>query len=135
MNLDNELVFDAVRGHAGDDLARRIFPDAPWAQRPDLVRHGSGSLPEPPLHVPSAGSNNWVVSACAGSASGAPIVANDPHVPLVPAADLLVSRAPRMARRARAGRLRSPATPRSDSDTTAISRGAAPPGFRDGWDL
>lgn len=83
VNLDNELVFDAVRGHAGDDLARHIFPDAPWEACPALVRHGSGSLPEPPLHMPSAGSNNWAVSG-ARSVSGAPLVANDPHVPLLP---------------------------------------------------
>ncbi|RIL05335.1 MAG: hypothetical protein DCC71_10750 [Proteobacteria bacterium] len=83
VNLDNELIFDAVRGHVGDDLAQRIFPDAPWERAPKLTRHGEGSLPEPPVHVPSGGSNNWVVSA-ARSASGAPLLANDPHVPLVP---------------------------------------------------
>lgn len=83
VNLDNELVFDAVRGHVGDEVARRVFPDAPWEHVPRLTRHGEGSLPEPPIHVPSAGSNNWVVSA-ARSASGAPLFANDPHVPLLP---------------------------------------------------
>lgn len=83
VNLDNELVFDAVRGHVGDELARRIYPEAPWQHAPDLVRHGEGSLPEPPVHVPSGGSNNWAVAG-SRSASGAPIVANDPHVPLIP---------------------------------------------------
>ena len=83
VNLDNELVFDAVRGHVGDEVARRIYPEAPWQHVPDLERHGEGTLPEPPVHVPSAGSNNWAVAATR-SASGAPIVANDPHVPLVP---------------------------------------------------
>ena len=83
VNLDNELVFDAVRGHVGDEVARRIYPEAPWQHVPDLERHGEGTLPEPPMHVPSAGSNNWAVAATR-SASGAPIVANDPHVPLVP---------------------------------------------------
>jgi penicillin amidase len=83
VNLDNELVFDAVRGHVGDDLARRVFPDAPWEDAPRLTRHGEGSLPEPPLTLRSVGSNNWAVGA-ARSASGAPILANDPHVPLLP---------------------------------------------------
>jgi penicillin amidase len=83
INLDNELTFDAVRGHAGDALARRIFPEAPWEHRPRIDRHGEGSLPEPPVHLPSAGSNNWAVSG-ERTASGAPLVANDPHVPLVP---------------------------------------------------
>jgi penicillin amidase len=83
VNLDNELVFDAVRGHVGDELARRIYPEAPWQHRPDLERHGEGTLPEPPVHVPSGGSNNWAVAGTRSSA-GAPIVANDPHVPLVP---------------------------------------------------
>jgi penicillin amidase len=83
VNLENELTFDAVRGHAGDELARRIYPDAPWQDAPALERRGEGSLPEPPVHLPSVGSNNWAVSG-ARSASGAPILANDPHVPLVP---------------------------------------------------
>jgi len=83
VNLENELVFDAVRGHVGDERARRLFPDAPWENAPHLTRHGEGSLPEPPIRVPSAGSNNWAVSATR-SASGAPIFANDPHVPLLP---------------------------------------------------
>lgn len=83
VNLDNELVFDAVRGHVGDDLARRVYPEAPWENAPSLTRHGEGSLPEPPVHVPSGGSNNWVVSARRAS-GGAPIFANDPHVPLLP---------------------------------------------------
>jgi penicillin amidase len=81
--LDNELTFDAVRGGVGDDLARLIYPDAPWADAPRLERRGEGTQPEPPLHLPSAGSNNWAVSA-RRSASGAPVLANDPHVPLLP---------------------------------------------------
>lgn len=83
VNLDNELVFDAVRGHAGDDLARRVFPDAPWENAPRLTRHGEGSLPEPPVHLRSVGSNNWAVGS-ERSTSGAPLFANDPHVPLLP---------------------------------------------------
>lgn len=83
VNLENELLFDAVRGHAGDELARRLYPEVEWEHAPRLARRGEGSLPEPPVHLPAGGSNNWVVSG-ARSASGAPILANDPHVPLVP---------------------------------------------------
>lgn len=84
VNLENELVFDAVRGAVGDDLARLVFPEAPWENAPPGVpARGPVAEPEPPMHLPSGGSNNWAVSA-ARSSSGAPIVANDPHVPLVP---------------------------------------------------
>jgi penicillin amidase len=83
INLENELTFDAVRGHAGDELARRLYPEAPWEQAPAIERHGEGTQPEPPVHLPSAGSNNWAVAGWR-SASGAPVVANDPHVPLLP---------------------------------------------------
>ena len=84
VNLENELVFDGVRGAVGDRLARLVFPEAPWANAPaDVPAYGPVPEPEPPMHVPAGGSNNWAVSA-ARSASGAPIVANDPHVPLVP---------------------------------------------------
>ncbi|MDJ0868053.1 MAG: penicillin acylase family protein [Myxococcota bacterium] len=83
INLDNELTFDAVRAECGDALARRLFPEAPWSRVPAIERHGTGSEPEPPFHLPAAGSNNWAVGS-SRSASGAPVVANDPHVPLVP---------------------------------------------------
>jgi len=83
VNLENELTFDAVLAHAGDALARRLYPEAPWQHAPQLVRRGEGSLPEAPVHLPSAGSNNWAVSG-ARSASGAPVLAGDPHVPLIP---------------------------------------------------
>ncbi|MCZ7619368.1 MAG: penicillin acylase family protein [Myxococcota bacterium] len=83
INLENELTFDAVRSHAGDPLARRLYPEAPWQNAPQLTRHAVGSLPEPPVHLPSVGSNNWAVSG-ERSLSGAPILANDPHVPLLP---------------------------------------------------
>jgi penicillin G amidase len=81
--LENELTFDAVRGTCGDDVARRLYPEAPWENVPTTYRAADAGAPEPPFHVPAGGSNNWVVGA-ARSESGAPIVANDPHVPLIP---------------------------------------------------
>jgi penicillin amidase len=83
--FDTELIFDAVRGHAGDDVARRLYPEAPWEQVPAGYRvTGPLETPEPPIHgVAGAGSNNWAVAA-PRSSSGAPMVANDPHVPLIP---------------------------------------------------
>lgn len=81
--LDVELIFDAVRGQLGDDAARRFYPEAPWENVPASYPVVPGPEPEPPLHLTAGGSNNWAVSA-ERSASGAPIVANDPHVPLLP---------------------------------------------------
>jgi penicillin amidase len=81
--FDNELTFDAVRGALGDDVARRMYPDAPWADAPTgyAVR---GPVPDPelPLEMPIGGSNNWAVAG-SHSAHGAPVVANDPHVPFL----------------------------------------------------
>ncbi len=81
--LEVELNFDAIRGHLGDAAARRFFPEAPWENAPTSYAAIEGAEPEPPLHLPAGGSNNWVIGA-ARSQSGAPIVANDPHVPLFP---------------------------------------------------
>lgn len=80
--LDIELAFDAVRARLGDEVARDFFPEAPWKQAPAIH---TGPVPEPelPLDTASWGSNNWAVSA-SRSASGAPLLANDPHVPLFP---------------------------------------------------
>lgn len=83
VNLETELTFDAVLAHAGDPLARLLYPEAPWEHAPRLERRSEGSLPEAPVHLPSAGSNNWAVAGAA-TASGAPLLANDPHVPLFP---------------------------------------------------
>jgi len=81
--LEVELNFDAIRGHLGDVVARRFFPEAPWENVPTTYTAVEGAEPEPPLHLAAGGSNNWAVSA-ARSASGAPLVANDPHVPFLP---------------------------------------------------
>lgn len=81
--LDVELTFDEVRGHLGDEAARRLYPEAPWENVPTSYVPREGVEPEPPLHLAGTGSNNWAVSG-ARSASGAPIFANDPHVPFLP---------------------------------------------------
>ncbi|HWP64358.1 MAG TPA: penicillin acylase family protein [Candidatus Limnocylindria bacterium] len=82
--FENELTFDAVRGQLGDAGARRLYPEAPWDAVPTTYRV-RGDVPEPelPIHGTGGGSNNWAVGP-ARSATGAPIVANDPHVPFVP---------------------------------------------------
>ena len=81
--FDNELTFDAVRGALGDDTARRLYPEAPWEHVPTSYRaHGSVPEPDVPIHVAAGGSNNWAVAA-SRSVSGAPLVANDPHVPFL----------------------------------------------------
>ena len=82
--FENELTFDAARGALGDDGARRLYPDAPWEHVPtSYAPRGDVAEPEVPVQVPGGGSNNWAV-ASSRSSSGAPLVANDPHVPLVP---------------------------------------------------
>ncbi len=80
--LDNELTFDAVRGELGEEFARRLYPEAPFEAAPAYPLLGPAS-PEPPLHVPGVGSNNWAVAG-SRTRSGRPLFANDPHVPLVP---------------------------------------------------
>ena len=81
--LDIELAFDSVRGHLGNDAARRFFPEAPWQNAPTSYADREGPEPEIPIHLAAGGSNNWAVAA-ARSASGAPLFAGDPHVPFVP---------------------------------------------------
>ncbi|MDX1695318.1 MAG: penicillin acylase family protein, partial [Ketobacteraceae bacterium] len=81
--LENELTFDNVRAEEGDEIARLLYPEAPWHEAPDVCPGGSASMPEGPLDPPNMGSNNWAVSG-ARTESGAPLVCNDPHVPLIP---------------------------------------------------
>ena len=83
MALDHELTFDAIRGRLGDDVARHLFPEVPWEDAPTSYTPGPGPRPRPPVDPPSGGSNNWVVGG-SRSRSGKPILANDPHVPLLP---------------------------------------------------
>ena len=81
--LDVELTFDAARGRLGDAVAKRLYPEAPWEHAPTTYATVDGPEPQAPLHFAAGGSNNWAVGA-ARSASSAPVVANDPHVPLLP---------------------------------------------------
>jgi penicillin amidase len=81
--FDVELIFDAVRGRLGDAAARRFYPDAPWENVPGAEAVGAVPEPEAPLHLTAGGSNNWAIGA-ARTAAGGPIMANDPHVPLLP---------------------------------------------------
>jgi penicillin amidase len=81
--LDAELAFDDIRGRLGDAATRRFFPEAPWENAPTTYANVDGPEPEPPVHLAASGSNNWAVSGTR-SASGAPIFANDPHVPFFP---------------------------------------------------
>jgi len=83
VNFDTELTFDAVRAAVGDVLAREIFPAAPWDGVPATYSAKGAQPPQAPVHMPPAGSNNWAV-APSRSASGAALLANDPHVPLLP---------------------------------------------------
>ena len=81
--FDSELTFDAARGALGDEVARRLYTEAPWEHVPTSYR-ARGTVPEPdvPIHVAAGGSNNWAVGA-ALSTGAAPLVANDPHVPFL----------------------------------------------------
>ena len=82
--FENERAFDAVRGTVGDAVARRLYPEAAWANAPTSYRVGEGDdTTETPLGTIAAGSNNWAVTGEL-SASGKPVLANDPHVPFVP---------------------------------------------------
>ncbi|CBL46815.1 Putative penicillin amidase, Peptidase S45 [gamma proteobacterium HdN1] len=98
--LENELTFNRIRGEQGDALARLLYPDAPWDAAPPRVSDGAapsvqeragggGALsdndgPELPLEPLPMGSNNWAVAG-SRTQSGKPLLANDPHVPLLPA--------------------------------------------------
>lgn len=83
--LETELTLESIRRTAGDELARLLYPEAPWQQCPS---RGAPAAHAMDGHIPSfpvpLGSNAWAVAG-ALSRSGAPLLANDPHVPLVPA--------------------------------------------------
>lgn len=81
--LENELTFANVRAQEGDEIARLLYPEAPWDKAPEFSVGGGAPIPDGPVDPPNIGSNNWAISSVR-SASGAPIVCNDPHVPFVP---------------------------------------------------
>ena len=82
--LENELTFYNIRAQEGDDIAKAIYPDAPWHNATDYSQGGQAEIPDGPLDTPNMGSNNWAISS-ALTKSGSTIVCNDPHVPVTPA--------------------------------------------------
>jgi penicillin G amidase len=81
-NWDEELLRSEITDRFGWQLVRTLFPDLPPLD-PALVagaRPSSLDVLEASPRVPRAqGSNNWVVSG-ERSASGKPLLANDPHL-------------------------------------------------------
>jgi penicillin amidase len=132
--FENELTFDAVRGRHGDGLARRLYPDAPWEDVPASYDvSGPVAEPAPPLEVLGVGSNNWAVAG-SRSASGAPVVGNDPHVPFIPLPTFwhhVHVETPRY--RAQGGMF--PGCPAFGFGHNGSLAWGVTTGFRDGWDL
>lgn len=80
--LDHEYIVNALLAEGHSSLAAALYQEADLPI-PD-VHAASGRGPFVPLvPVTGGGSNGWVVSG-ARSASGAPILANDPHLPISP---------------------------------------------------
>lgn len=83
-NLDEELVRAEILERLGPEAVRDLFPDLPEEVRfPVAGRRPSPSgldlLEQAPPRPPGRGSNEWVVAG-ARSESGAPLLANDPHL-------------------------------------------------------
>ncbi|HEY7399307.1 MAG TPA: penicillin acylase family protein [Actinomycetota bacterium] len=79
-NADLELLRARLTDELGPELARALAPSAPAAE-PAIAAGGLagrllGDVPFPP---PGQGSNNWAVSG-SRTASGKPLLANDPHL-------------------------------------------------------
>lgn len=85
-NWDLELLRAEIAGRLGWEAVTDLFPDLP-AEPPQVLagkRHGGRGavldlLRSAPLPTGGQGSNNWVVSG-ARTASGKPLLANDPHL-------------------------------------------------------
>jgi penicillin G amidase len=78
-NWDHELMRTWIRERAGDDAVRRLLPPLPQDE-PEVAagaRHGAifDAIPR----APGQGSNEWVVAG-SRTVSGAPLLANDPHL-------------------------------------------------------
>jgi penicillin amidase len=90
-NWDNELLRWTIAERLGFDAMQALFPDV--ETQPAVVRAGKSSgsngwggrdaalgiLRTAPLPASMQGSNNWVVGG-ARSATGEPLLANDPHI-------------------------------------------------------
>ncbi len=131
--LEHELTLDAVRGHVGDRLAQLIYPDVPWSDAPTSYTPVDGPTPEPGIHDVGGGSNNWAVAGTR-SASGAPIVANDPHVPVIPLPTFWYHvHVDCGAYRVQGGQF--PGCPTFGLGHNGHLAWGVTTGFRDGWDL
>jgi len=83
-NWDAELVRAEILERLGSEALADLFPDVP--DPTDVPVTGKGARPSPmellreaPSRPPGQGSNNWVVAA-SRSSTGAPLLANDPHL-------------------------------------------------------
>ncbi|HJP64928.1 MAG TPA: penicillin acylase family protein [Actinomycetota bacterium] len=85
-NWDAELIRTEIAARLGWEAVAALFPDLP-AEAPQVIPGKNGGtharalelLRSAPLFPKGQGSNNWVVSG-ARSATGKPLLANDPHL-------------------------------------------------------
>jgi penicillin G amidase len=78
-NWDTELLRTWIRERAGDDAVRILLPPLP-ADAPEIPAGAiHGALFDALPRASGQGSNNWVVAG-ARTASGKPLLANDPHL-------------------------------------------------------
>ncbi len=82
-NWDEELVRAEVAERLGPEAVRDLFPDLPDVRFPVAGRRPAPSgldlLDAAPPRPPGRGSNEWVVAG-SRSETGAPLLANDPHL-------------------------------------------------------
>ena len=84
-NFDDELLRAEIAERLGWDTMRELFPDLPVeapstiAGKRDGRRSAFDLLRVAPSRPPGRGSNNWVVAG-SRTASGKPLLANDPHL-------------------------------------------------------
>lgn len=82
-NFDEELVRAEVAERLGPEAVRDLFPELPDVRFPIAGRrptpNGLDLLDAAPPRPPGQGSNEWVVAA-SRSATGAPLLAGDPHL-------------------------------------------------------
>lgn len=78
-NWDVELLRTWIRDAAGDELAEQLLPPLP-ADPPEVLPGAlAGALFDAVPRAKGQGSNAWVVAG-SRTASGAPLLANDPHL-------------------------------------------------------